>query len=298
VKDGRLLVAGLAPEQHGDRMALFLQWKGMEDMPVMLDSYNLLGLKVVPTTLLIDEAGIIRHRNPSPQDLSDFLGAPRAEVGSAPPAPRLPSSREGAAQRLADRAASSAAFLRSTRSSWAQRLADLESLMTRVPKSPEARPDAAAIHFQLGVAFRKRYDSSLRKDDDFSVAVEYWRRALEIDPSNYIWRRRLQQYGPRLDKPYPFYNWIAQARAEITERGGKPLPLLVEPSGAEVARPGGKSPAAATPDEPPHPDPDGKLPRETGALFSFSKTIVPHTTTPGTAARVFVETAPLPTHRA
>ena len=276
VKDGRLLVAGLAPEQHGDRMALFLQWKGMEDMPVMLDSYNLLGLKVVPTTLLIDEAGIIRHRNPSPQDLSDFLGAPRAEVGSAPPAPRLSPSWKGAAQRLAD----------------------LESLMTRVPKSPEARPDAAAIHFQLGVAFRKRYDSSLRKDDDFSVAVEHWRRALEIDPSNYIWRRRLQQYGPRLDKPYPFYNWIDQAREEITARREKPRPLVAEPSGAELALPAGNSPSAAPPDETPHPDPDGKLPRETGALFSFSKTIVPHTTKPGTAARVFVETAPLPTHRA
>ena len=35
----------------------------------MLDSYNILGLKVVPITLLIDEAGIIRYRNPSGNDL-------------------------------------------------------------------------------------------------------------------------------------------------------------------------------------------------------------------------------------
>ena len=79
VEDGRLLVLGIAPEQHGDRMALFLQWKEMEDMIVMVDSYNVLGLKSVPLTLLIDESGVIRHRNPSSEVLHQFLAAAPAD---------------------------------------------------------------------------------------------------------------------------------------------------------------------------------------------------------------------------
>ena len=76
VEAGKLAVAGIAPEQHGDRMKLFLQWKEMERMDVLLDSYNLSGLKAVPYTYLIDEAGIVRARNPKQEDLQKFLAAP------------------------------------------------------------------------------------------------------------------------------------------------------------------------------------------------------------------------------
>ena len=43
----------------------------------------------------------------------------------------------------------------------------------------------------------------------------------------------MQQYGPRLDKPYPFYDWVETAREEIRARGETPSPLRVEPAGAE-----------------------------------------------------------------
>lgn len=275
VKGGKLLVAGLAPEQHGDRMALFLQWKGMQDMPVMLDSFNLLGLKAVPTTVLIDESGLIRFRNPSKEELNRFLDLPAAEVGTASRAPRPVPAMAGLDQ---------------------PNLA-LEHLMTRVPNAPGMEPDATLL-FQFGVAFRKRFDSPLRGEGDFAQAVDCWRKALELDPSNYIWRRRLQQYGPRLDKPYPFYNWIVQARKDITARGDTPLPLVTEPTGAEIAHPAGKSADKEAAKIPPHPDPDNKLPRETGAFFSFEHTVVPHTSKPGSAVRVFVETRPLNGHNA
>ena len=58
-----------------------------------------------------------------------------------------------------------------------------------------------------------------------------------MDPSNYIWRRRLQQYGPRLDKPYPFYDWIETARRELKARGIEPHPLRARLTGAEIAQP-------------------------------------------------------------
>ena len=67
-----------------------------------------------------------------------------------------------------------------------------------------------------------RYDSAHRREGDFQRAVEAWSRALEIDPNNYIFRRRIQQYGPRLSKPYPFYDWVSRARDEITARGETP----------------------------------------------------------------------------
>jgi hypothetical protein len=37
-------------------------------------------------------------------------------------------------------------------------------------------------------------------------AVQYWTMALDMDSNQYIWRRRIQQYGPRLEKPYSFYD--------------------------------------------------------------------------------------------
>jgi len=61
-------------------------------------------------------------------------------------------------------------------------------------------PADGATEFPLGVAYRARYDSPLRQPGDFRQAVEHWERALALDLNQYIWRRRIQQYGPRLDK--------------------------------------------------------------------------------------------------
>ncbi len=44
-------MVGIVQEQHPARTRLFMQWQGM-DWPVMVDSLNLLGVKVVPITLL------------------------------------------------------------------------------------------------------------------------------------------------------------------------------------------------------------------------------------------------------
>lgn len=279
VQDGKLVVAGLAPEQHGDRMALFLQWKGMEDMPVMIDSFNILGLKAVPITLLIDEAGIIRYRNPSDKNLAAFLALPPAEVDSGPKAPQLTAGLMGI-----DPAATIP---------WTVDLDHLATLLAD-PQPPEW--SSTACHFQLGVAYRKRYDSKQRQPTDFASAVAQWTTALKRDPSNYIWRRRLQQYGPVLDKPYPFYNWIEQARTDITARGDKPHPLVTEPGEAELAIPS-KRPGSVE-NLPPHPDPDGKLLCDTEERFLVMTAVVPHTKKPDRAVRGFIEIQPKAAHQA
>jgi hypothetical protein len=64
-----------------------------------------------------------------------------------------------------------------------------------------ARPSSAPV-------YRARYDSLLRQPGDFRKAVEHWERALALDSNQYTWRRRIQQYGPRLDKLHPYYDWI------------------------------------------------------------------------------------------
>lgn len=252
---------GIAPEQHGDRMRLFLQWKGMEDMPVLLDSYNVLQLRAVPITLLVDEAGVIIGRNPKDKELQAFLARPAAKVGSAPTAPR-PKHRG-------------------------------PNFPTDLPLATREQPDAET-EFHWGVAYRKAYDlgGAAAPPKYFANAVSYWRWALERDPTNYIWRRRLQQYGPRMDKPYPFYDWVATARKELKARGVKPHPLVREPSGAEIARPlRGKS-VILPKSELKHPDPKGKLIRDDTELFSCQTTLVPHTKDAGKAFRVFVSLTP------
>ena len=128
-------------------------------------------------------------------------------------------------------------------------------------------------HFRLGVAFRKRYDSDYREASDFQRAVQHWKIALDLDPNQYIWRRRIQQYGPRLDKPYPFYDWVPQARAAISTRGETPLELAVEPRGAEFAKPLEHFETGVDPVE--EPDPGGRIQRDEGQFVHAEATVVP-----------------------
>lgn len=280
VDDGKLLVIGIAPEQHGDRIELFLQWKGMEEMPVLLDSYNLYRLRAVPITLLIDEAGMVRYRNPKDDDLAAFLAAPPAEVGTAPSAPRDPALVGGKTLFTTD----------------ASELAALLNAFDEASESSRATPSA---HFQRGVAYRKYYDlpSTGRNPAHFEEAISSWRQALALDPPNYIWRRRLQQYGPRLDKPYPFYDWIATARRDLQAKGIEPHPLASEPTGAEVAHPS-KQGAALEVKDLPHPDPDNQLAHDDTNILKCHTVAVPHTTTPERAVRVFVTLTPNADHDA
>ncbi len=282
-------MVGIIQEQHPERARLFMQWKGMH-WPLLVDSHNRLGVSVVPITLLIDERGVVRHIAPPASRAGDllerFLAGPAATESTPPPPPVGSTDTEGL-ERAAKRANTAAAWR-----DYADALAlwggdpRMDDAIEAYRRALEAAPDDGPAEFRLGVSFRRRYDSSRGEPADFARAVEHWTRALEIDPNNYIWRRRIQQYGPRLDKPYPFYDWVERARDEIEARGEAAVVLKVEPRGAELAHP---STTFEVADAPAEPDPEGRILRDEGKYVRVDATVVPNAVRPQGAARVHLE---------
>ena len=250
---GDLQVVGIIQEQHADRCRLFMQWRQM-DWPILVDSLNLLEVEAVPLTFAIDEHGIVREANMRLDAADAFrsgfmqtdYSAPdqpesQAAVPASWPSPSQP-GMDATAQQLRDFAN---LIVRSGAA--AHRDAAVEAYRRAVALDPSYAPAV----FRLGVALRMRHDSEARREGDFQSAVDHWKQALDLDPNQYIWRRRIQQYGPRLDKPYPFYDWVPQAREDIRARGETPAPLVVEPGGAEFAAPVETLVSQAGPGEPP-----------------------------------------------
>jgi len=252
-------LVGLTQEQHPERCQLFAQWQQL-DWPILWDPFNLSGSNVVPAHVLVDELGIVRAVDPRPAELAAFLAAPRA-TGAAPPSaeparaqpPRalieLDDPTLGPEQRA--------------------HFAALSDLLWRTPGRMDAALETLEQHaarhaqdprsvFRAGVARRMRYDSPSAREGDFQRALEHWARALASDPNQYIWRRRIQQYGPRMDKPYPFYDWVATARAAITARGETPTPLGAELTPTELA----ERAKFAADSSGQAPDPDGRIARD------------------------------------
>jgi hypothetical protein len=273
---------GIIQEQHPDRCRLFMQWKRM-DWPVMVDALNLGGIDVVPVAYAIDEQGTVRFVNPSEADFQAFLQSPATKAAPPPPASAGPLdlgrlrdlTRGGGA--AAWRAYGDALFL------WGGD-GQLDEVVQAYERAAQAEPDAGATQFRLGSAYRRRDDSNSPRPGDFQRAAERWARALELDPNQYIWRRRLQQYGPRLDKPYPFYDWVDEARREIVARGEEPAPLAVEPGGAEIAAPTERFEARGP--EGKEPDPDGRIRRDPGRLVEIEVAAVPPAVKAGGVTRV------------
>lgn len=147
----------------------------------------------------------------------------------------------------------------------------------------------ADVMFRLGVCYRIRHESTSSQAGDFQEAVNMWVQALKRNPNQYIWRRRIQQYGPRLDKPYPFYDWVKKAIEEIKGRGETPVALSVSPTGAEIADPGSRFIAAPVVDEA---DPEGRIHRDDTRLISTEITVIPSVVRPGETARVHISFRP------
>lgn len=271
-EEGELQLVGIIQEQHPDRCKLFMQWKQM-DWPVLVDPLNLLEVSVVPIALLIDEQGILREALRDPRNAEERL---TANLNEAKPTTSKPATSK----------ADYSATLR--RVNEALLLTDkpcFDEALRLVDEALRENGDDGALHFARGVAYRMRYDSAQRDNGDFATAVASWQRALDQNPNQYIWRRRIQQYGPRLDKPYPFYDWVEQARREIRARGEMPVALAVEPTGAELAAPVREFERRTTPMR--EPDPDGRVTRDE-ALILAAITVIPPRIRPGQAARVHI----------
>lgn len=265
------------------------------DWPILVDSLNLLGTSLVPITLFIDERGIIREVSPplaeAPERVRQFLQQDFGEydhetrtVESSTLDVDAAADADVEALRI-DSATGTAVALRHLADAlvmWGGE-EDLDESIAIYGRALRADPGDGNTHFRAGVAYRRRSESSHRQADDFSTAVRHWEAALEIDPNNYIWRRRIQQYGPRLEKPYPFYDWVDVARQEIQGRGEDPVTLPVEPRGAEIAQPLETFMSTSEGEEP---DPSGRILRDRGEFIDLEVTVVPARFAAGTSARV------------
>jgi tetratricopeptide (TPR) repeat protein len=297
VKQGRLVLLGVTQEQHADRCRLFAQWKRF-DWPILHDPINLLEAPAVPIVVAIDEHGIVRAVRPRPETLeADFLDRTFAD-DARPEAPRSAGLPDPASLRRKAEAGPTADAWRS--------VGDALAIWGGAERSDEAidayaralvlDPSDKNARFRLGVAHRMRHESARRRPGDFQAAIDAWGRALELDPNRYIWRRRIEQYGPRLAKPYAFYDWVAQARAGISRRGETPVPLVVEPYGSELAGPVRDVLAEAS--VPVELDPKGRIHRDEQRLIEAEVVVVPRRVRPGQAARVHVTFRPSAAHRA
>jgi tetratricopeptide (TPR) repeat protein len=166
----------------------------------------------------------------------------------------------------------------------------LDSAIDAYARAVRIRPDDGDAHFRLGVCYRMRYESGQRQRGDFQAAVDEWSKALATDPNQYIWRRRIQQYGPRLDKPYPFYEWVSTATREIEARGETPARLRAQPTGSEIAQPARRFESDA--EDLTSPDPKNRVFRDMQGLVRIEVVVVPPRIKPGEPARVHVTLRP------
>lgn len=285
VEAGELRLVGLTQEQHPDRCRLYAQWKGY-DFPILWDPFNLTRSRAVPIVMGVDSAGVLRTRRLNARQpeasLTGFLEQQwpavieeparpyeaidrRAAGGDTrPDDPRL-AAQKGIARLLFHRPLHDAP---PTARVFEESLRELDAYAGLEDSPPSAR-------FRLGVAYRLRCDSPHRRPGDFQASLDAWMAALHEEPGQYIWRRRIQQWGPRLDKPYPFYDWVSKARSEIEARGEEPVVVEVPLTGAEVA--GSTKEIPRREHEDTHPDPGGKLPRDEGGRVTLETAAALHT---------------------
>jgi tetratricopeptide (TPR) repeat protein len=299
VKEGKLVLLGITQEQHPDRCRLLAQWQGFA-WPILHDPINVLGSSAVPILVALDEQGIVRATKPPLETFETaFLSKtfPAKVRGDRPRrlTPEVPWRRASpdfqALRQRAEEAGRSTAWraLGDALALWGGEKG-VSAAIAAYTRAARLAPKDAVTQFRLGVCYRRRYDSGQRQAGDFQAAIDHWGRALDLKPNQYIWRRRIQQYGPRLDKPYAFYDWVAVAEKEIAARGEKPVALQVRPGDAEIAQPVKAFPVKAPKAH--SPDPEGKVQRDKRGLIHAEVTVVPPRARPGRAVRIHVVLQP------
>lgn len=299
VADGKLVVIGVVQEQHAERARLYKQWK-QYDFPIAQDAFTGLGLAVVPVPILIDEYGYVISSRLRPSGLEKLL-AQKSDV-PASPAPVLDPEHVAVKWLKANAvgkptidmslAIGDALLKTGTPESVRESIQWYRSCGTAII-GQDKMDLMGLVQFRMGVAFRMLFDSTVGNEKDphdFSSAAMAWSKALEHDPNQYIWRRRIQQYGPRQMKPYPFYDWVDQAVEEISARGESPVELTVPLSGAEIAQPNRKFETVTAVEK--NPDSDGRIDRDDDGLVSYHATVVPQKVVPGKTVRVHLRFVP------
>ncbi|MCP3917553.1 MAG: hypothetical protein GY711_18570 [bacterium] len=277
------VMIGITQEQHPDRCRLYAQWQGI-DWPILWDPFNLTDSYAVPIFLGVDEIGFVReqfHARKGQEAFAAFLDTmyPANQVPPAGVPPTLQAQTKEAAQ---GRGSALARML------WGGHEVYDEAIEAFTARAVEG--DATARDsFELGVALRLRYDSLAFRPADFQDSLASWTQALTMQPRQYIWRRRIQQWGPVLDKPYPFYGWVAEARKAIEDRGEKLHPVAVGLTSSELARKSNEMPPVGVRGV--NPDPEGKIEADPGALVHIESAAALHTGIAGGRARIPAGTA-------
>ena len=280
----------MVQEQHADRAALYKQWRQL-DWPILVDSLNLLDFKAVPIPYAIDEAGVIQLARRFRGDaLEQFVDAPPAKPAASEDTNRVPLPEVGTSLAAVEKGETNDSWRANADACYLDgKEASVNMAIAAYRLAIEDDADDARAHFRLGVALRHRYEAGSGEPGDAQRALDAWSAALALDPNQYIWRRRIQQYGPRLAKPYNFYFWVEEARRDIAARGETPYPLVAEPTGSEIVGRGGGDGATSAP---PNPDPDGKIDRDSGKQIGIEITVAPARVRPGERVRVRVAHAP------
>ena len=300
VAAGKLRVIGVVQEQHPERAALWLKWQQI-DWPVAWDPFNQLGVKVVPKIVAVQPGGLVLEDRLHPKRISEEGGLLEVMGRMAGAAEELDQPARFGPQlaRGVGSDAQARAQALEPESALAILLFDPEGLdgdalplrleaMRSLVKLAQGDQASARDHFRAGVAQRMLLDEEAPVAGRFQAALHSWSRALALDPGQYIWRRRIQQWGPRLDKPYPFYDWVPLARKELIERGVTPRVWRVALSGTERAKGGYDLPVPQIQE---NPDPRGQIPSDQKEHVSLDWAVAPHTGFAGPNVRVAAGTS-------
>lgn len=291
VKQGKLVILAIAQEHHPERPRLFAQWHNI-DWIILHDPINVMQVPAVPIEIAIDEKGIVRSTKIKPETIEkDFLDKTYDFDDMPLPTPIKPSIPDLDALRKQAESSGSSIDWRKLGDAlvfWAPD--KIDRAIEAYKKTIEINPEDPDAHFRLGVCCRMRYESSAPQPGDFKTAVDYWTKARALNPNQYIWRRRLEQYGPRSTKPYPFYNWTQTAAEEIKSRGDSPIELKILPTGSELAAPARDFEIDTTDIK--EPDPDSRIFRDKKSLIRSEVTIIPPVIEPGKTARIHITLRP------
>jgi len=293
IREKKLVVLGIAQEQHPNRCRLFVQWQKL-NWPILHDPINVMQVRGVPIEIAIDEHGIVRSLRPDLKTFEEeFLDKTFMAEGWESPSKSEKAIRPdlAALRRRAEQSRSSDAWrqLGDALVLW-RGPAEVNNAIDAYTQAIKIKPEDGDAHFRLGVCYRIRYESQQRLATDFQTAVDHWTRARQIEPNQYIWRRRIEQYGPRLTKPYPFYDWVETAAREIRARGEIPVELRVLPTSSEIADPDRGLEKEQLDVEPP--DPQGRILRDEQRLILTEVTVIPPRVKPGGTVRVHVTLRP------
>lgn len=257
VESGEMAILGVVQEQHAERAQLYKQWK-QYDFSIAQDASTQLNLAAVPIPILIDEHGVVRKLRARPGDLDKFI-----KQDFSAPSETAAASQSGGSE-VAKLVMQANQILSS------QTEPDVDKAIATFEQAVASEDKNGKALFGLGVAYRMRFDKS-GNIDDFAKAAANWQAALAVNPNQYIWRRRIEQYGPRLTKPYPFYDWVETAQKEIVARGEEPVALKAKLTGTEVASP--RQAANSAKDKPENPDPEAKILKDEKFLAVTATTV-------------------------